>query len=47
MTEAQVKRLSSLESNPEQPGKMADLVKEEKDRPEMLRRQIHLLRDQV
>jgi hypothetical protein len=34
MTEAHVKRLSCLESNPEQQGKMGDLVKEEKDRSE-------------
>jgi rubrerythrin len=50
MTEAHVKRLSTVAHNlahPEQQHAMAALVKEENDRAELLRRQIHLLRGHV
>ena len=47
MTEAHAKRPSTVAPNlaaPEQQHEMAALVKEENDRAEILRRQIHLLR---
>ncbi len=50
MTEAHAKRLSTVAPNlaaPEQQSGMAALVKEENDRAEILRRQIHLLRGHV
>jgi hypothetical protein len=50
MAEAHARRLSNVAPNsadPEQQHAMAALVKEEKDRAEVLRRQIHLLRDQM
>jgi uncharacterized protein YaaN involved in tellurite resistance len=50
MTEAHVKRLSAEAPNladPEQQHAMAALVKEETDRAELLRRQIHMLRGHV
>ena len=50
MTEAHAGRLSRVapnSTNPEQNHAMAALVKEENDRAEMLRRQIHLLRGHV
>jgi len=50
MTQAHGKRLSAVPPNlahPEQQHAMAALVKEENDRAEVLRRQIHILRDHV
>jgi hypothetical protein len=50
MTEAHAKRLSTATPNstdPEQEHALAALVKEENDRAEMLRRQIHLLKGHV
>ncbi len=50
MTEAHAKRLSTVapnSTNPEQQHAMAALVKEENDRAEILRRQIHVLRSHV
>jgi len=50
MTEAHAKRLSTVTPNstdPEQEHALAALVKEENDRAEMLRRQIHLLKGHV
>jgi hypothetical protein len=47
MTEAHAKRLSTVALNladAEQQREMAELVQEENDRAEILRRQIHLLR---
>jgi hypothetical protein len=50
MTEAHVRRLSTIRpelTDSEQQDKIAALVKEEKDRAEMLRRKIDSLRDQA
>lgn len=50
MTEAHVKRLSTVAPDSADPARqqaMAALVKEENERAELLRRQIHLLRDQA
>ena len=50
MTEAHAKRLSTVapySTDPEQKHALAALVKEENDRAETLRRQIHLLKDHV
>jgi hypothetical protein len=47
MTEAHARRLSTVASNstdPEQEQALAALVKEENDRAEKLRRQVHLLK---